>query len=131
MMEIDPGEGEVFAFITEKIDSVPHLEALLLLWNDRPKQWAAADLAARLYMDEEAARRLLEDLHRQGLIAAAPDSAGLFYYRSESEASNALIRAVDQTYRRQIVRVSTMIHRKASRAVLDFASAFRLTKERP
>jgi hypothetical protein len=29
---------EVDQFILDEIDSVPHLEALLLLWNTRPKQ---------------------------------------------------------------------------------------------
>ena len=31
-----PTDDEVFAFIAEKIDTVPHIEALLLLWKTRP-----------------------------------------------------------------------------------------------
>jgi hypothetical protein len=37
---------------------------------------------------------------------------------------------VDAAYRRDLVRISTMIHAKASSAVREFARAFRLKKER-
>jgi len=36
---------------------------------------------------------------------------------------------VDETYRREVVRVSTLIHSKPSSPVRDFARAFRFTKE--
>jgi hypothetical protein len=31
---------EVDQFILVEIDSVPHLEALLLLWNSKPRKWS-------------------------------------------------------------------------------------------
>lgn len=124
-----PDEVEVNAFIIDKIDSVPHLEALLLLWETRPKYWSATEVGTRLYVSVDAARRLLEDLHRESLITVVPEQAGQYFYKSESEASDALIGAVDQTYRREVVRVSTMIHSKASSAVRDFARAFRFKKD--
>ena len=130
MTERGPEEKEVFAFILEKVESVPHLEALLLLWNTRPKAWSEADLARRLYVDGDAARRLLQDLVREGLISSTPDGVETYSYRSESQAEDSMIEAVDRTYRRQIVRVSTMIHSKGSTAVRDFARAFRFTKEK-
>jgi hypothetical protein len=36
----------------------------------------------------------------------------------------------EAVYRRQIVRISTLIHSKPSSAVRDFARAFRFTKEK-
>lgn len=130
MTENRPDEKEVFAFILEKVESVPHLEALLLLWNTRPKGWSEADLAQRLYVNRDAARRLLQDLVRVGLIGSMPDGVETYSYRSESQAEDSMIEAVDRTYRRQIVRVSTMIHSKGSTAVRDFARAFRFTKDK-
>ena len=38
--------------------------------------------------------------------------------------------AVDTTYRRELIRVSRLIHSKPSAAVREFARAFRLKKER-
>ena len=131
MAESGSSEAEVYAFIQNKIDSVPHLEALLLLWNTRPDSWPIDDLARRLYVERSAAQQLLEDLRRQGLVDAVPDDPSRYCYLSKPEDSDGLIAAVDRTYRRQIIPVSTMIHSKASPAVRDFARAFRFTKERP
>jgi len=122
-------DDEVFAFIVDKIDTVPHLEALLLLWKTRPQSWSVSDVGARLYIIDDAARRLLEDLVRNGLIAA--DEKGQdFRYGGGSETTDRLVNRVNEVYRTQLVRVSTMIHSKASAAVRDFARAFRFTKDR-
>ena len=123
-------EDEVYRFIFEYIDSVPHLEALLLLWNSRPSKWSPDDLAKRLYIDRNAARQLLQDLNREEIIAPVPENAEQYCYESKSPETDRLIATVDATYRNQLVRVSTLIHSKASSAVRDFARAFRFTKKR-
>lgn len=123
-------EDEVYQFIFENIDSVPHLEALLLLWNSRPAKWSPEDLAKRLYIQRNAARDLLQDLIREEIIAPVPETAEQYYYKTKSPEMDRLIGRVDETYRKQIVRVSTLIHSKASSAVRDFARAFRFTKKR-
>jgi len=124
-----PDKAEVYAFIFEKIDSVPHLEALLLLWETRPKQWTPGELAARLYVKEDAARRLLQELHRESLIAVVPGETERYLCESPSPERNALIGAVADTYRREVIGVSTLIHSKGSASVRDFARAFRFKKE--
>lgn len=48
-MSKEKTEEEVFRFILDEIDTVPHLEALLLLWNSRPKQRAEEELSERLF----------------------------------------------------------------------------------
>lgn len=121
---------DVFRFILEQIDSVPHLEALLLLWHNREKPWPIADVAKRLYVDPDTARQLLQDLHRRHLVATLPASTELYQFDAGSPEKDQLIGEVDRTYRRQLVRVSTIIHSKASSAVREFAKAFRITKER-
>jgi predicted ArsR family transcriptional regulator len=123
-------EDEVYRFIFEYIDSVPHLEALLLLWNSRPAKWSPEDLAKRLYIDRGAARELLQELSREEIIAPAPENAEQFYYKTKSTEKDQLVAKVDETYRKELVRVSTLIHSKASSAVRDFARAFRFTKKR-
>ena len=50
----EPGpQVDVYEYILEKIDSVPHLEAVILLWNSRPVGWTADELASRLYVPSE------------------------------------------------------------------------------
>jgi DNA-binding MurR/RpiR family transcriptional regulator len=131
MTESGPAERQVYEFILDNIDSVPHLEALLLLWNSRPQKWCAEEVAKRLYVDPSIAQNLLDDLSRAGLIVAlAPSPERQYHYESKASPSDALIEAVDSAYRRQVVRISTLIHSKASSAVRDFARAFRFTKEK-
>jgi predicted ArsR family transcriptional regulator len=111
-------------FIQDEIDSVPHLEALLLLFNSRPRQWSSEEMGKSLYVSDDAALTVLSDLQRLGLVSA---EAERFAYRPSERDS--LIQNVDRTYRHEVVRISRMIHAKPSAAVRDFAKAFRLKKD--
>lgn len=124
-------DSEVYQFIFDQIESVPHLEALLLIWNSRPQPWTIENLTQRLYVSRDLALRLLQDLVRRGLIAIVPGPPEGYRYESASHEQEQLMTAVDATYRRELVRISTMIHAKPSASVQEFARAFRLTKERP
>lgn len=130
MTEGNITDQDVLRFIYERIDSVPHLEALLLIWSSKPKDWSANELAQRLYVDHQVALDLLQNLVRKNLIVNAPGVPDRYFYESASPESDILIGAVHAKYRAEIVAVSTMIHRKASSAVRDFADAFRFTKEK-
>ena len=116
---------EVDQFIVEEIDSVPHLEALLLLWRNRPRPWPVEDLARSLYLQTEAAQALVYDLQRRGLAVLESDR----WSWNERSSHAALMELLDHTYRRELVRVSSMIHSKPSPAVRQFARAFRLKKD--
>jgi hypothetical protein len=129
MAESDQEERRVDEFVLEKIDSVSHLEALLLLWNSRPKQWSPEELARRIYVDTKIARELLADLQRSDLIVAVSSSSESYCYETRSEERDQLIGLVDATYRFQVVRISNLIHSKGPSAVRDFARAFRFTKK--
>ena len=130
MVDSNDKQQEVLGFIQEHIDTVPELEALLLLWQHRPNSWKAEDLAQRLYIPVEETKAVLLDLKRKQLISVDPAEDEAFRYDLESPERNDLIRRTEELYRRQIVRISTMIHSKPSSAVRDFARAFRFTKEK-
>lgn len=117
---------DVLRFIADRIDSVPHLEALLLLWEDPARRWTAEEIAARIYVSRELAERLLEDLARQGLVAG---EAGGYAYEAGWDPSGKTMERVANSYSRQLVRVSSLIHSKASRGVREFARAFELKKK--
>ncbi len=122
---------QVDQFILDEIDSVPHLEALLLVWSRRPKRWSTEEMARELYVQPERAAKILQDLANRSLISMSQEAnAAFFFYQSKSSDRDELFEALDKIYRAEVVRVSTMIHAKASPAVRDFARAFRFTKER-
>ena len=72
---------------------------------------------------------VLGDLARMGLIAQASDSQPRYRYLSRTAEQDEMMQQVDEVYRKDLVRVSTMIHSKASPAVREFARAFRWKKE--
>jgi len=123
-----PGKNEIDQFIFEEIDSVPHLEALLLLWTRRPKIWSAEEMAEMLYISPAAGRRILEELTRRRLIETVPGEPERYTCGSQSQERNELLQAAETTYRRELVRISNLIHSKASPAVRDFARAFYFTR---
>ena len=130
MPESSPQEREIYEFVWNEIDSVPHLEALLLLWNSRPQPWSSGEVGQRLYLDPKKSLMLLQDLARQRFLVTLSAEADKYRYESRSEETDVMVECLDRIYRRQVVRISTIIHSKASSAVRDFARAFRFTRER-
>lgn len=119
--------AEVDRFVMDRVDSVPHLEALLLLWRERPQAWSAESLARRLWVKPDVARDILQDLVRERLIVAMSGSDE-FSSQPDPEV-DTLLGSLNDIYRAEMIRISTMIHSKPSSAVREFARAFRLKKE--
>src|SRR5579872_266084 len=128
MTEHEHQGSAVDQFLRDQIDTVPHLEALLLLWNSRPKLWSIEDMARGLFLTSEAAREILRDLARRGLIVTVPGEVETYCYEPE-EKRDQLVSSVDSTYRRELIRVSRLIHSKPSAAIREFARAFRFKKD--
>ena len=128
--QLESNNNAVYSLVLDQIESVPHLEALLLLWNSRPQPWTVENLSKRLYISTEVVNFLLEDLLRRRLVAVVPGPTGGYAYESASVDQDQLMSSLDLTYRRETVRISTMIHSKPSSSVREFARAFRFTKER-
>ncbi len=127
---MNEGNRLVDQFILDQIDTIPHLEALLLVWRKLPKTWAVDEMAKELYVPEELASRVLKDLVQRDLLEETPSLSGQYQYKSRSLEHDKLVALVDATYRRELIRVSGLVHSKASSAVRDFARAFRFTKEK-
>jgi hypothetical protein len=129
-MEGDTRRLQVDRFILTEIDSVPHLEALLLLFNSRPKMWSIDEMGQALYVRNEVASKILESLVQRNLIAASPKPPETFFYSQDEENRNQLLQDVDAVYRKEVVRISSMIHSKAPAGLRDFARAFRIKKDK-
>lgn len=124
-MESEELDDEVLRFIDQYIDTVPHLEALLLLWQNTGTRWSVEQLAARIYVPPAAAKGILEDLLRHGMVQAEGTPAA-YDFDAEWDARRQLLARVARTYSKHLRRVATLIHSKGPRSIRDFARAFRL-----
>src|SRR3954447_15849433 len=118
-------QSHVDRFVLEEIESVPHLEALLLLFNSRPRRWSMPEMARSLYLSEEQTEPILRDLEHRQLIVMESDC----YLYNSAHPKGETISLLDSIYRREIARISNMIHSKPSASVRAFARAFKLTKD--
>lgn len=123
-----PLSKQVDEFLREEIDTIPHLEALLLAWNGRSRQWTVEEMAAQLYVDAGKTRSILQGLVRRDLLVVISEVPERYSYQSSER--DALMQAVESTYRKELIRISRMIHSKAAPGVREFAQAFRFTKDR-
>lgn len=117
---------DVMHFLESRIDSVPHLESLLLFWQSQRASWGEADIAARVYVSVERARTIISDLSRYGFITAVEGQPGRHVYDPAWDDSRMMERLAE-LYRKHVVLVASFIHEKvAPGAVRDFARAFQL-----
>lgn len=116
---------EVLKFLQENIESVPHLEALLLLWQNVPTEWNAVDVAARIYVPLALSLSILDDLTRRRLTIRTGGEPLRYSFNREGAAA-AIVPEVAAAYRHQLIAVSTFIHAKGPASVLAFARAFQI-----
>ena len=120
---------DVDQFIKEEIDTVPHLEALLLTWRTRDRTWSVIEMAAAVYVPEDVAAEILRNLDEKELLVRVSGDELRYSYRSDSQVQDELITRVNAAYQRELIRISRMIHSKAPSGVREFARSFRFKKE--
>jgi hypothetical protein len=119
----------VLQFLAERIDTVPQLEALLLMWENSQRLWSEDELAARIYVSRLVALQILQHLQRRQLVVAEPGQSQ-YRYNAQWDATGEIIPELAASYRRHLVPLATFIHSRASSAVREFARAFDLKKDR-
>ena len=120
--------SEVRDFILAKVDSVPQLEALLLVSTQPGVTWTEDRFCQALYIDRASSMNLVAELLRRGWIVASADSEG-YVFNKAWDPEGLFMEKLGHAYRTKLVRIATLIHSKASAAVRDFANAFDLKKE--
>jgi hypothetical protein len=117
---------DVRRFIVEMIDSVPELEALLLLRASRHDHWSVEDAGARLYVSVIVAAHVLNSLAERGLLAVA---GAQYRYAQLRPELDAVVGDLASTYASNLIAVTRLIHNKPVTSVQQFADAFRLRKD--
>ncbi|MES2606134.1 MAG: hypothetical protein V4603_14460 [Pseudomonadota bacterium] len=120
---------DVLDFLLCRIESVPHLEALLLFRDNPDVVWVEEEISTRLHVDNDYASLILLDLARHDFIVAALEmSDGYRYDRTWDQTQ--IMSAVSDAYRRNVGYIAGLIHTKAaSDAVRAFADAFEFKKK--
>jgi hypothetical protein len=116
----------VSRFIAERIDTVPHLETLLLLWEAAGRKWTEEEVATRLYVSVDTARVILRDLLRLNMIKSTADVPALYAFDPDWDETDQIMPRIAAIYARRVVAIASLIHSKASPAIREFARAFKL-----
>jgi hypothetical protein len=127
----DEFPAELKQFIEFYIESVPQLEALLLLRGDPNRRWQAADVAKSLYIPENIASSLLSDFVRRGFAVLEPPPESGHVYRTRDAEIDRLVDQLATAYQARRVAVISLIYSKPLHKVQTFADAFRFGKENP
>jgi len=128
-MEFEKLPEDIVQMILDRIDSVPHLEALMLIHEAAPRALTSAEIGARLYVSAGAADKILQDLQRHGLIVAGPNAGS--YLLSPQPDNLTEVSRLATTYRQNVSRVAGLIHARGSRSVREFAKAFDMKGKDP
>jgi len=130
-MPPQPIPDDIRRFVLTSIASVPHLEALLLLRSAQGTFWSAATVAGRLYIGEQLALAVMQDLCRAGMLAPrSPDDGSIAYrYQPASDAMGVLIDRLAALYASHLLEVTYLIHSALDRKAHMFADAFKWRKD--
>ena len=126
-MSKDAVPETVRKLIAERIDSIPELEAVLLLRQHRDQSWSAEEAGQRLYLSPAVAAHVLDILTSRGFLA---HSLQRFQYAPETPELDAEVTLLANTYSKQLIAVTNIVHAKPSAGVRLFAQAFRFRKDK-
>jgi hypothetical protein len=116
-------------FLLEYIDSVPQLEALLLMRESPAEDWTSEMVLKRLYINPPAASDVLAALCARGLLVPVRNSTSAYRYCPRAAELASVVDCLAETYRLQLIPVTNLIHSKSSSSIQRFADAFRMRRD--
>lgn len=124
---------DVRRFLEDNITSVAQLEVLLLLREDRQREWSVDEVSRALYAGTSGMADQLNDLVAKDLayLVQVPDAGARFRYRPEGEgALDILVAQLADYYKQRRVSVISLIYADPLKKARSFADAFRIRKEK-
>jgi hypothetical protein len=104
-----PFSDAVRRFVLINVPTVPHMEALLLLWRERGIEWSADEIARRLFVAPARAAILANELCDAGLLDCHGEPKR-YRCRHEPASLCSLLAEVDAAYSRHLRQVTELIH---------------------
>lgn len=111
----------------DSIESVSHLEVLLMLYKDPAKNWDAEKVCKELRSSLSSATKQLESLTSKGLISTT-DSVS-YHYLPLSPELDEKVRTLFDLYQKMPVAIVTCIYEKPTDKLKNFSEAFRIKKD--
>lgn len=127
---MDDLPATVADFIRQKLSSVEQIAVLILLRDDPSRAWAIGDIANELRSSPVAIAHRVADLERAGVLLPRERQDQVRYAPASSEIEAAIALLIE-TYRARPDRVIEAIYTKPNEALLAFADAFKLKKDKP
>lgn len=118
-------------FILLHIPSVPYLEAMLLLRDHASQAWDYHQVSQRLYLSDNKAKSLLEELEAGGVLSADENTPARYRYYPKTQLLREDIDQLAMIYAKNLVEVSNLIHAKTNKQAQQFADAFLWRKDKP
>jgi hypothetical protein len=125
-MADEPIPADLREFILKYIDSVAHLEALLLLRANPQASWDVSTTAKRLYTTEQQTSEVLDRLCADGLVSSKDET---YRYEGHPAELRVMVDRPADPYSRHLIPITNMIHAKPRR-IREFADAFKFRKDR-
>ena len=118
---------DVRRFLDEQIESLEHLEILLLLEREGGRPLDAAGIARAVGLAPATTERRLSELQRRGLLVRT--ETGAYRYAPSSDRVAALMPSLVALYREQRLTVIHAVSERALKRLRNFADAFRLRRD--
>ncbi|MCC2641417.1 MAG: hypothetical protein K0S45_1830 [Nitrospira sp.] len=122
---------DVRRFIQANIDSIAHLEALLLVHEQPDVEWTVADMSARLYISPKETSAILLRLRADRLVEVKGNDDARFQYQPGSDELSGMVDRLADSYAKHLVPITGLIHSKQGSRIREFPDAFDFRKERP
>jgi hypothetical protein len=120
--------ADVHRFLHDYIESVEHLEVLLLLSRTPERGWNAAEVAEKLYSHPSSIKLRLARLLGQGLVREIEE--GCYRYSPTTGDLHTTVLRVADCYHERRVAVITLIASKPLDNVRAFSDAFRIRRNK-
>ena len=117
---------DVREFILRHIDSIAHLEALLLLLQQPEIKWSAASVAEHLYIETDQAAEVLQHLCEAGLVDC---NDAVYWFDAAPPGQLEMVRRLAELYSNHLIPVTNLVHAKPS-GIRKFAAAFKFRKDK-
>lgn len=111
-------------FILTSVESIPYLEAMLLLRKEPRLPWDSRRLARRLYISDKKAADLLQALLAAGLLAQTEAAEGCYCYRPVDPELGDMVDSLAEIYVSHLVEVTNLVHSTIDKKAEKFANAF-------
>jgi hypothetical protein len=115
----------VLRFIDRYIESVEHLEILLLL-SGEPRDWSPAEIFQKIQSSRASVEQRLQSLAHAGLLVS---NGGKYRFNPRDEEMRCAVVDLAEAYRDWRVRVIEAIYTRKTDAVQSFADAFNLRRK--